>query len=307
MIRKLIWVTLMVTIVFFGARVYYRLTDDFRIVNMVHEMPHHPEWEMPPLNPAQRNHLKEMFRQPYSYVGKGAQSYVFASEDKKYVIKFFKFKHLKPHWLTAALPDLPYIKEYKERKSAKKKRLINSVFSGYKLAYDVHKGETGIVYLHLNKTQGLNETVTLIDKIGRTHLLELDPIVFVIQEHAQTTRMVMTEALERGDLALAKKRMNQIFDLYLLEYGKGIYDRDHGVMHNTGFVGENPIHLDVGKLSKEPEMQKLEVFRPDLEKIGYKYEMWLKSEFPEFYPELAEFIETRFSEIFGERFEFVRS
>lgn len=302
--KRLIWVTLTILVIFFGVRVYYRLTDDFKIANMTYEMPHNSEWEVPPLTSVKRGELRVILQQPFSYVGKGAQSYVFVSQDKKYVIKFFKFKHLKPKWWVEALPAVPYFKEYREWQAARKKRLLNSVFSGYKLAYDVHKEETGLVFLHLNKTSDLDAKVTLIDKIGRKHMLGLDPIVFVIQENAKTTRLVMMDAIEKGDFALAKKRMAQIINLYLQEYGKGIYDRDHGVLHNTGFVGEKPIHLDVGKLTKEPNMQRPEIYRADLEKIGRKYEVWLKDNYPEAYSELMGFLKEKFTEIFGEEFEF---
>lgn len=302
--QRLIWITLAVVVVFFGARVYYRLTDDFRIANMTYEVPHHPEWEVPSFTKAERKKFEEILSQPFSYVGKGAQSYVFVSQDKKHVIKFFKFKHLKPKWWVDALPAFPYFKEYRERQNAKKLRQLNGVFTGYKLAYDVHKEQSGIVFIHLNKTNDLNVNVTLIDKIGRKHLLDLDPIVFVIQENAKTSRTVMNEALKNGDIALAKKRITQIFNLYLEEYRKGIYDRDHGVMHNTGFVGDKPIHLDVGKLTRDNTMRQRKVYRPDLEKIGRKFEVWLQEQYPEAHPELTKFIEEKFSEIFGEKYSF---
>lgn len=300
----LIWITLALVVGFFAVRVYYRLTDDFRIANMTYEMPHNPDWESPPLAPWQKHQLKKILAQPFHYVGKGAQSYVFVSADKTYVIKFFKFKHLKPSPWVEALPELPYIKEWRQANIARKERLLDSVFSGYKLAYDLHRDQAGLFYIHLNATSDLDLSVTLIDKIGRTHHLELDPIVFVIQENARTTRTVMSEAVGSGELALAKRRIQQIIDLYLTEYEKGIYDRDHGVMHNTGFVGDKPIHLDVGKLTKEPGMKRLEVFRPDLEKIGTKFEIWAKGQSPEVHAEIKTYIEEQFTQIFGERFAF---
>ena len=303
MAKKLIWLTLLILVTFFSVRIYYRLTDDFNVANMTYEIPFNPEWEASQLTPAEQAELKGVLHQPFSYVGKGSQSYVFVSQDNKYVIKFFKFKHLKPKWWVDALPSLPYLDEYRQWQAARKKRLLNSVFSGYKLAYDVHKEEAGLVFLHLNKTSDLNVKVTLIDKIGRKHILNLDPIVFIIQRNAKTTREVLAEALEKGDMPLVKRGVAQIFDLYRKEYSKGIYDRDHGVLHNTGFVGDNPIHLDVGKLSKDSNMQRPEVFRGDLEKIVVKYDTWLEREYPEAHTELMVFIRDQFSKTVGEKVE----
>ena len=98
--------------------------------------------------------------------------------------------------------------------------------------------------------------------------------------------------------------MDQIIDLYLLEYSKGIYDRDHGLMHNTGFVGEKPIHLDVGKLSKELNMSKRENMILDLEKVGVRFEDWLRIYYPQYHEQVISHIHEKMSEKIGERVDF---
>lgn len=295
-LKKFIWITLSLFFLFICARIYYRLTDDFRIANMTYEMPYHPDWETPPLTASENRRIKSILNQSFSYVGKEAQSYVFVSEDKKHVIKFFKFKHIKPTWWIETLASVPFFKTFCNRQSAKKKKSSLIVyFFGYKLAYDIHKEEAGIVFVHLNKTINWNQQVTLIDKIGRKHQLSLDSTVFIIQKNAKTTRQEMINALDNGNLALAKQRISQIFDLYLKEYNKGIYDRDHGVLHNTGFVDDQPVHLDVGKLSKDLNMKRPEVYRTDLKKISNKFELWLKDRYPKESQELMAFIEEEFA------------
>lgn len=299
--QKLIWIVLVAFLCFFAVRYYDRITGNFRIANMTYEMPFRSDWEVAPLTAVEKNQLNTLLDQPFSYVGKGAQSYVFVSQDGEFVVKFFKFKHLKPGWWVNFLPPISYFDTYRNKQIARKQSLLDSVFSGYKLAYDVHKEQAGIVFLHLNKTTDWDVNVTLIDKIGRKHILDLDSIVFVIQERARTSRTVMAEALNNSDITLAKKRISQIFSLYLEEYAKGVYDRDNGVLHNTGFVGEKPIHFDVGKFSKKSKMKQLAYYRPDLEKIGRKYEVWLKNTASEeVYLELTSFIKEEFAKIFVE-------
>jgi hypothetical protein len=150
-LRWLIWATLAVVIIFFLARGYFRLTDGFRVSNMTYDMPHNPDWEVPPLSDQEKKEVDSILNQPFNYVGKGAQSYVFASKDGKYVIKFFKFRHLRPSWIIDALPEWDFLKDYREKNRERKNRLIMVVFSGYKLAYDELRNQSGIVYLHLNK------------------------------------------------------------------------------------------------------------------------------------------------------------
>lgn len=298
--KILLVITVAAVIVFFAFRAYYRWTDDFRLANITYEMPYNPNWETNP-NPEEYAILSTLVQQPFTYVGKGAQAYAFASKDKKYVIKFFKFKHLKPNSFIEMFDGLPFITEYNEWQSSRKDRLRKSVFDGHKLAFDVHKNESGLVYIHLNKTSDLELKIKLIDKIGVKRNFNLDDVIFVVQEFAETTRQALTSALESRDLELAKKKMDGIITLYLSEYEKGIYDRDHGVMHNTGFVGEKPIHLDVGKLTKDKKMKQTAYNLPDMMKVVSKFEIWLRKNYPDDYSELITFLEARLSQIYGEK------
>jgi hypothetical protein len=274
---------------FGAARVYYRLTDDIRLANMTHEMPYHKEWDIPPLSPMDQARIDIILNQPYHYIGKGAQSYAFASEDGNYVLKLFKFKHLKPSWFVEMLPAVGLLKNYKEKQAERKQRKLEGVFEGYRLAYEVHKEPSGILYIHLNPSNYLHKKVIIVDKIGFKHTIDLDKFVFILQEKAKTTRTVVRNLLDNGNVDGTKLKIRHVFDLYLSEYNKGIYDRDHGVMHNTGFVGENKvIHLDVGKLTDAPEMKQADAWQPDLEKIAYKFHTWLHINYPQHAKEIDE-------------------
>lgn len=303
-IRVFVWLGIAALAVFALARVYYRATDDFRIANMTYEIPHHKEWEIDPLNPAEKEKLDHILSQKFFYIGKGAQSYAFGSEDQKYVLKFFKFKHLKPSLFVNLLPPIPPFKSYKEQQTLRKQKKLDSVFTGYRLAYGVHKEQSGIIFAHLNKTNDLHRQVTVVDKIGLEQKIDLDPIVFVVQEKARTMRTVMTDLLSHGELTLAQYRIDQIFDLYLSEYQKGVYDRDHGVMHNTGFVGDKPIHLDVGKLTHDESMKNPDVWQKDIEKIARKINLWISVNYPKVHQGFSNEMEGRLSQMFGRRFSF---
>ncbi|WP_039377643.1 hypothetical protein [Parachlamydia acanthamoebae] len=296
---------LFVLLCFGIARGYYNLTDDFRIGNYMHEVPYHIAWENQPLSHEEQANLDKILDQKFEYLGKGAQSFAFISEDNKYILKLFKFKHLKPSWLVEWLPPVGILNEIRENERIKKLEKLESVFNGYNLAYDCHRKESGLLYVHLNRETCPGKIVHVTDKLGLPHQLNLSEIIYVVQEKAVTTRQEMTNLLSKGFVLTAIDRVNQIFDLYLQEYAKGIYDRDHGVMHNTGFVhGETvyPIHLDIGKLSPSDNMKNLEVYRSDLMKVVAKFDLWFKENYPQYYPELVQAMENRLSTIFGEEF-----
>ncbi len=299
---RLFWIVLAVVIATAIVRIYYRATDDFRLNNIVYDLSYHQEWEIQPLSSAEETHLNAILNQKFSYIGKGAQCYAFASDDQQYVIKFFKFKHLKPSIFTDLLPSIPPFQHYKERQVRKKERKLNSIFAGYKLAYEKDKTESGLIFIHLNPTDTVHKTIIVRDKIGLERVIDLDQVVFIVQEKAQTLRNVLADLLDKGDLTAAKSRIGQIFDLYLSEYQKGVYDRDHGVMHNTGFVGDRPIHLDVGKLSQDDNIRNPETAQKDFALVIDRMETWLRSSYPEDFPVLHEYIVQKQKDFFAKAY-----
>src|SRR5262249_60872628 len=114
------------------------------------DMPHHKEWEIPALQNDEKQKLNAILSQKFSYIGKGAQSYAFSSADNQYVLKFFKFKHLTPHWFVELFPPFPPFSTYRETQAVRKQRKLMGVFEGYHLAYEVHKQPSGLIYAHLN-------------------------------------------------------------------------------------------------------------------------------------------------------------
>lgn len=300
MVKRFLLIVMVCLGLFGLSRLYFRLTDDFRIGNISYEMPYRKDWETPSLTPKQREQFNKILDQKFYYVGKGAQAYAFKSADDKYILKFFKFKHLKPSIFVELMPSIGSLGVYKDKQIERKNRLLNSVFDGYRLAFDVHASETGLIYIHLNKSSNLNKTVIVNDKMGLEKIIDLDNVPFILQEKAKTTRMVMTELMNNNNLTMAEQRIKQIFDLYLLEYSKGIYDRDHGVMHNTGFVGDKPIHLDVGKLTKDDRMKQKEYYKPDLERIVTKFNIWFKANYPQHHLVLKAYMDHQMQVIFVE-------
>jgi hypothetical protein len=294
---------------FILGRVYYRATDDFRIGNMTHDVSNRPEWEAAPLNSEEMTHVKKILDQPYHYLGKGAQSYAFLSADGDYVLKFFKFKHLRQAGWVSYVPSIPPFTKWKEEDREKKESKLISVFDGYLTAYNLHREESGILYLHFNKTTNQLGSVKVSDKLGIGRTIDLDRVMFILQSKVKPMRGEIIQLINRGDVAGAIAMINKTFDLYMSEYRKGIYDRDHGVMHNTGYITLNDgtvraVHLDVGKMSKEPKMKEVAYFAPDLEKVARKIDAWMALNYPKYYPEVSKAMEERLTKEFNKPFSF---
>lgn len=277
-----------VLVLFVGARAYYSLTEDFRLGTITHDLPPDFAWAVEEPVGEERELIDGILAQEFSWLGKGAQSYAFVSADDQYVLKFFKSKHSRPSIFVEMLPPVGVLADYKEQKREQKRQKLLKAFNGYKLAYDVHRDESALVYIHLLPTNYLDGKLRLRDKLGLAWEFDLDSTVFILQKKGTKLRNRVVALLDEGKVDETKQKVAEIIDLYRAEYAKGVYDMDHGVMHNTGFIGEQPVHLDVGKLTEAPEMQQREVANRDLEAVVEKFRVY----FADKYPQHAEELET---------------
>lgn len=244
-----------------------------------------PKCEAPALESHQKLLLAEIFAQPFKYLGSGNQTFAFESADGRYVLKFFKFQHLREN-------------AFSLKSAESKARRLQQVFSGHSIAYTLDRGACQIVYAHLSP-EPLHLSATVSDMTGVQHLISLDEVVFVVQLKGADTRSIIGALLKQGKIETAKQYIHNLLTLYVEDYKRGIFDRDHNVMCNTGFVNGIPFRIDAGKLRLDEKMKNPEIFRTDLEKIAWqRIDKWMKRHYPEHRREMAEeltaFLEQKF-------------
>lgn len=299
--RVFVWMLIVALSIFALARFYYYATDDFRLSNITFPLPYEKKWEITIPSIEEEKTLEAILSQPFTYLGKGAQSYVFASEDGKYVLKFFKFKHLRPSIFVDALPPIGPLKAYKEKQAARKERKLFGVFNSYKLAYDIDKDESGLIFIQLNTENNPKRFATIIDKIGIKRIVDLQHYPFILQYKGENLRTVIGELLKKQDVETAEMRLGQILDLYAQEYAKGVYDHDHGVMQNTGFIGDKPLHLDVGKLLPEEKMRDKAHAKADAELVVRNMNLWVVKNFPQYSERISRFLNEKLDELYNDK------
>jgi hypothetical protein len=203
--------------------------------------------------------LKSIFQQKFKYLAVGSQSYAFASEDGKYVIKFFIMKHLMPR-----ISDLWHPEKIEYRREN-----LLSIFNAHKLAYDELREDTGLIYIHLNKGDQLKTHLSVVDRLGRTHSIDLDQVEFVVQEKAELIFTRLKKLLNQNERAKAQQCVASILQLVQRRIDRGISDHDKAVKHNYGFVGDRPVHLDIGRIEK--------IGKPkERDRISQRINKWLK-------------------------------
>ncbi len=218
------------------------LISSFSLEEISSSLSYNPKWGMDPISE------ENVFDQKYTFLSEGAQVYAFESEDSKYVIKFFKMHRFTPSWSDYLCPKLVQ----------RRAKNLNWVFNGYRIAFDEFKEDTGLVYIHLNKTDNLHKTILIVDKEGKEHLVNLDQTEFVIQRKAE---LIFSYLKKLNDPKEVQKAVASLLELVQRRIDKGYVDRDKAVSQNYGFIDGRPIHLDVGRLyrgQKEGQLERIQ-------------------------------------------------
>jgi len=234
-----------------------RFTYGFRLAKMRLDFPYHPEWEIPPPPPE----LRAILQQPFYFIGKGAQSYVFEGEDGKYVVKLFRY-------------DQP---------SLESKILL--LFNACKMAYDFLRAETGLVYIHLNPTPMELPTLFCKDAIGRGYKFPLDHYRFAVQKKGKAFRAVLEEAKDHP--LEMQKRLDQFIDLLQSRTAKGIFNSDPNLSRNFGFLETRAIEFDFGNYRHRADLDRIS----EMERYTSKLRLWLSRCAPEWVAYLDQRVE----------------
>ncbi len=240
------------------------------------------EWE---INPIPKN-LNQILSQNFTYLGSGTQSYAFISEDQKYVLKFFKMKHLTPKTWLKYLP-LPFLHKARAKMFHRQLRL-QETFATFKRAFEQLHEETGLVYLHLNKTDQFKKKIRLKNRHGREWDVDLDSAVFMIQEKAQIFYARIDGLMEEKKIAEAKQAVQDVIDFIGARCQKGFWDRDKGVGNNYGYVGNRVIQIDIGRLLYDETIQNPSIVNNELQRVKEKINLWVREHHPELVIEKGE-------------------
>ncbi|MBS0604351.1 MAG: hypothetical protein JSS60_04845 [Verrucomicrobia bacterium] len=258
----------------------YKKTDGFALYKILSDLSFNQEWECPPLSQADSEQLEKILSQPFHYLAKGAQSYVFASEDGETVIKFFRVYHMRPPlWMTALSLPLP-LQPYRICKMIEKRVELGKDFQSYTIAFQQMKEETGLLYLHLNKTSHLKKHLTIYDKIGIAHDLDLDKMEFLVQKKATLVYPSIERLMKSEGEAAAREAIGALVHLLVNRCEKGIFDKDPDLNTNFGFLDKRPIQIDIGRFRLDPERNNPDVYRNEIIRITDNFRQWLESNYP---------------------------
>lgn len=260
---------------------FVRATRGFRIGKMAFDLYFNPAWETAPPTAHQLELARQITGAPLRYLSHGAQSFVFASEDGKYIVKLFRYDQRVHPW-REYLRD----KVLKKRKRLRHDEKIHRLFCACKIAYEQASDLTGLVYVHLNQTEGLLPEATLKDYLGRTFHLDLNRYRFVIQHRARPIREVLKEAIAAGDQKRVEKLLGSFAHLLGERTRRMIANTDTKVASNFGYLDDQAIEWDFGNYVQTPidRAEEIEKFVPQIRRF-------LTRTAPEFLPIFNEQVE----------------
>lgn len=275
---KLIVNLMLLAIVLYGSgRFYFMATAGFTEGNIKTDLHQEPDHGLALLGGNEIVEVQKILDQPFRYLGKGCQSYVFLSDDKRYVIKFLKYQRFRPQFYLEAFSFISPVHDRLIKKTAEKRVKLDALIDSWKIAYGDLKNESGLVYLHLNHGDRFDKPITIIDKMGWNHTINPDEVVFLVQKKAD----MLCPEIEKRDIASSKILIQNLVTTLLDEYARGFGDNDHALMQNTGVIGDQPVHIDVGQFSAEERFKDPAVYKVELFSKTYKFRIWLSKRYPE--------------------------
>ncbi len=205
-------------------------------------LPDNPEWEIS-YSPEEISEIRKILDQEFTYFSKGRQSFVFLSQDQKYVIKLFRYQLCKPKFWHYLL-----WREKLQEKMKSKKQKLSRWMSSYKLAYDRIRSETGLVFVHLVRSDGLLPEVTIRDPLGRKRKVDLNRTGFLVQKKVDLFYATVKGLMKKGDKEGLKRVISAYFRAMASYHEKGIWNLDFNWMSNVGNIGLDEVcEFDMGR------------------------------------------------------------
>jgi hypothetical protein len=260
---------------------WHYLSGGFQIQKIRFHLPISEKWQTH-YTETQKDDIAKIISQPFHYLAKGRQSYVFVSSDDKYVIKFFRYHLIRPKFIYHFLRIFPSLDNFRRYRIKAKKRQFEKWMDSYFIAAKELKEETGLVCVHLTETNDLPRNIVIIDRLGRKHTIDPNKTGFLIQKK---TDLFLDKVKKLTDKK-KDKELSQLISAYLdtviSRQFKGINNKDPSWLRNMGSIGVNEVvEIDVGRYTYAQPVNSKKELRAYLHRYIYSLRDYFSSHYPE--------------------------
>jgi hypothetical protein len=217
----------------------------FRLVKVDIDLPFNPAWESDPPSEA----LHRLLSRPFFYIGRGAQAFVFESEDHSLVLKLFRGSPK----LHPAMRFWRHTLRKKRVRSLVEKK-IPPLFSACHLAYREVRALTGLCTMHLNQTRDVLPHTTLLNRMGKKIAIDLNQCRFVLQKKGVPIQDAFRNARKENDHPKFIRLAQSFVTMLQERVSKNISNSDKTLWYNSGFVEETAIEWDFGRYGLNPKL-----------------------------------------------------
>ncbi len=277
-------------VVFFVGFGWHFFHSGFRLQKIAFVIPEKEQWKSS-VSEEEMSRIKEVLEQPFFYLDKGRQSYVFSSRDGKYVLKLFRYHLVKKRFSLYVLRYLKFWDPKKKQRLFNKKKQLQSWMESYHLAFERLKEETGLLYMHLVKTEGLPKA-RIKDGLGRSFTLDLNTCGFLLQKKTSLFSSVVKNLVAEKKRDLLRQVMKAYFKTVASRHQKGIVNKDHSWIKNYGIIGfSEAVEIDVGRYSVVSAAKTRKKLAFDLYSYTSPLRCYLEKNYPEIMQDYQEVLE----------------
>ena len=272
-------------------------TQGFTLKKILSNHPPNPKWGISSCHIDELSQVRNILSQSFTYLGSGNHCYAFESNDKRFVLKFFKQNRMKTPRFHALFPSYirPFLFETKKMQRHKKER--ENSYTSYKFAYEYLKKETEVVYLHLNKTNYLKQKIVLIDQYKQKIFIDIDTMEFLIQKKAKLCFNYLQELFEQKKEKEGLDAIISLFDIIASRMKKGFLDKDMQFFKNFGFIGNRAIEIDIGGFCLNPKPSSLESMKEEMHEIFSQIQTWTFKYYPQYEKKVTQIIENKINQM----------
>lgn len=220
----------------------------------------------------------QILSQDFVYLGRGSQSFAFASDDGSYVLKLFIFDSMDSfsHRLFEKSFDSGMIQQ----------KAIHT-FDACKLACQFLPQETGVLFVHFNTQKKSLPTVRLIGPAWKRQEIHPEEFCFVLQKRALGLDEVLMQACLLSDKDRFFSMVDQLNRLLTRRIDCGIANTDPTLFENFGVIDGQVAEIDFGNYVFCPEI--FTKSRSEYEKTRYTDQLlkWVERTIPQWKDSVA--------------------
>jgi hypothetical protein len=271
---------------------YYK-TAGFALHKVISTFPSDTRYDIPSITAGDIEQVNGILKQKFYFLDKGRQAYAFISEDGQYVLKLLKCSYIRVPYLIKHLPAFGIIKQLRDASIERRENIHHKTFTSCRLSYEELKEETGLIFVHLNPVQQVEQPVQIFDRIGIALTVDVNYTAFAIQKTAVLATDRLQNAIDRKDSGEVEHLLDDLIEFTVNRSLKGIDDADKsGMPRNFGYIDGHIVQIDIGAFSKKQAAHPDEVIEQILQDKFSRLKNQLQQKFPLSLPFLEERIKT---------------